>query len=164
MSLRTCRDRSRRDGGPDARRGLHRDISHGLPSEWLSRVGRQDADAGPCDLGEIMQFGDSLLEAGIVSHGLPLVSTNFSAGGLSPMDSYFLVHRALACPNFPKRALLSFGVADFLQIQEAFWANTIRFGIHWRPRHRRHRGYSAASGRLVVRRLCHLRRVWRVEP
>src|SRR5580704_8941378 len=44
-----------------------------------------------CDLGAVMQFGDSQLEAGIVSHGLPLVATNFSAGGVSPVDSYFLV-------------------------------------------------------------------------
>lgn len=82
-----------------------------------------------CDLGEIMEFGNSLLEAGIVSHGLPLVSTNFSAGGVSPMDSYFLVQKALACPNHPKRVILSFGVSDFLALQEAFWANTVRFGI-----------------------------------
>ena len=59
-----------------------------------------------CDLGEIMEFGDLLLEAAIVSHGLPLVATNFSAGGVSPLDSYFLVHRALACPNHPKRVIL----------------------------------------------------------
>ena len=82
-----------------------------------------------CDLGEIMEFGDSLLEAAIVSHGLPLVATNFSAGGVSPLDSYFLVHRALACPNHPKRVILAFGVGDFLALQEAFWANTVRFGI-----------------------------------
>jgi hypothetical protein len=82
-----------------------------------------------CDLGEVMEFGDSLLEAAIVSHGLPLVSTNFSAGGVSPLDSYFLIHKALACPNHPKRAILAFGVGDFLSLQEAFWANTVRFGI-----------------------------------
>src|SRR5215469_6297806 len=82
-----------------------------------------------CDLGEIMGFGDSLLEAAIVSHGLPLVSTNFGAGGVSPLDSYFLVHKALACPNHPKRVLLSFGVGDFRVLQEAFWGNTVRFGI-----------------------------------
>jgi hypothetical protein len=96
---------------------------------WAAKMRMMDG----CDLGEIMQFGDSQLEAGIVSHGLPLVSTNFSAGGLSPMDSYFLVRRALTCPNFPKHVLLSFGVADFLQIQEAFWANTIRFGVLGAP-------------------------------
>jgi hypothetical protein len=82
-----------------------------------------------CDLGELMEFGDSLLEAAIVSHGLPLVSTNFSAGGVSPLDSYFLVHKALACPNHPKRVILAFGVGDFLSLQEGFWANTVRFGI-----------------------------------
>src|ERR1700748_1851670 len=69
-----------------------------------------------CDLGALMQFGDSQLEAGIVSHGLPLVATNFSAGGVSPLDSYFLVRQALACPNFPKHAIISFGFADFRQI------------------------------------------------
>jgi hypothetical protein len=82
-----------------------------------------------CDLGEITEFGDSLLEAAIVSHRLPLVATNFSAGGVSPLDAYFLVHRALACPNHPKRVILAFGVGDFLSLQEAFWANTVRFGI-----------------------------------
>ena len=82
-----------------------------------------------CDLGELMEFGNSLLEAAIVSHGLPLVSTNFSAGGVSPLDSYFLVHKALACPNHPKRVILAFGVGDFLSLQEGFWANTVRFGI-----------------------------------
>jgi hypothetical protein len=86
-----------------------------------------------CDLGAVMQFGDSQLEAGIVPHGLPLVATNFSAGGTSPMDSYFLVRQALACPNYPKHAILAFGVGDFLQIQEAFWANTVRFGIIGAP-------------------------------
>src|ERR1700676_3322206 len=65
---------------------------------WAAKMRMMDA----CDLGEIMEFGDSQLEAGIVSHGLPLVSTNFSAGGLSPMDSYFLVCRTLTCPNLPK--------------------------------------------------------------
>jgi hypothetical protein len=82
-----------------------------------------------CDLGEVMQFGDSQLEAGIVSHGLPLVATNFSGGGVSPLDAYFLIRQALTCPDVPKHAILAFGVSDFLQIQEAFWANTIRFGI-----------------------------------
>ena len=82
-----------------------------------------------CDLGMAMLFGNSQLEAGIVAHGLPLVSTNFSAGGVSPLDSYFLVHQALACPNVPKHAILSFGFNDFLQIQEAIWANPIRYGI-----------------------------------
>ena len=82
-----------------------------------------------CDLGAVMLFGDSQLEAGIVSHGLPLVSTNFSAGGVSPLDAYFLVRQALACPNFPKHAIVSFGVGDYLAIQLAFWSNTIRYGI-----------------------------------
>jgi hypothetical protein len=82
-----------------------------------------------CDLGAVMQFGDSQLEAGIVSHGMPVIATNFSAGGVSPMDSYFLVRQALACRGYPRHAILSFGVYDFVQIQQAFWANTIRFGI-----------------------------------
>jgi hypothetical protein len=82
-----------------------------------------------CDLGEIMEFGDSLLEAAIVSHGLPLVSTNFSAGGVSPLEGYFLVQKALTCPHYPKRVILVFGVGDFLSLQEAFWANMVRFGI-----------------------------------
>src|SRR3954454_17462892 len=89
---------------------------------WAAKVHMLDH----CDLGEIMEFGDSLLEAGIVSHGLPLVATNFSAGGVSPIDSYFLVHQALACPNHPKRAILAFSVSDFLLIPEAFWVNTVR--------------------------------------
>ena len=99
-----------------------------LPSGYPVWVAKQQM-LHTCDLGAAMQFGDLQLEAGIVSHGLPLVSTNFSAGGVSPLDSYFLVHRALACPDFPKHAVLSFGAGDFLQIQEAFWGNTIRFGI-----------------------------------
>src|ERR1700760_118295 len=88
---------------------------------WVAK--KQMLDNG--DLGAIMQFGDSQLEAGIVSHGLPLVSTNFSAGGVSPLDSYFLGRQALACPNYPKHAIISFGVGDYVQIQQAFWANTI---------------------------------------
>src|SRR5215469_8101508 len=99
-----------------------------LPSGYPVWVAKQQM-LHTCDLGEVMQFGDSQLEAGIVSHGLPLISTNFSAGGVSPLDGYFLVRQALACPDFPKHAILSFGAAGFLGMQEAFWANIIRFDI-----------------------------------
>lgn len=99
-------------------------LPNGYPV-WVAKKQMLDT----CDLGEIALFGDSQLEAGIVAHGLPLVSTNFSAGGVSPLDSYFLVRQAVACPDFPKHAILSFGFADFVQIQPAFWANTVRYGI-----------------------------------
>ncbi len=99
-------------------------LPNGYPV-WIAKKRMLDA----CDLGQVVLFGDSQLEAGIVAHGLPLVSTNFSAGGVSPLDSYFLVRQAVACPDFPKHAIVSFAFADFIQIQPAFWANTIRYGI-----------------------------------
>ena len=30
------------------------------------------------------------------------------------MESYFLVRQALACPNYPKHAILSFGADDYI--------------------------------------------------
>ncbi|MBV8574180.1 MAG: hypothetical protein JOZ58_03950 [Acetobacteraceae bacterium] len=81
-----------------------------------------------CDLGSIVVVGDSRAAADIIPALLPGKATNLAIGGSQPVESYFAVKRALACPNPPSVFVLSHSIDHFFH-PDTFWTRSARFGF-----------------------------------
>ncbi len=81
-----------------------------------------------CDLGRVVVIGDSRAAADIVASRLPIPTTNLAIGGGGPVEGYFLLRRAMQCPQPPNRVVLSFS-AQHLSHADTFWERSVRFGL-----------------------------------
>src|SRR6185295_10691674 len=66
-----------------------------------------------CDFGDVVVFGDSRVEAGLIAKGLPVKITLLGFGGTTPIETYFAVKHALNCDRLPKRVVLAHGAIQF---------------------------------------------------
>ncbi len=82
-----------------------------------------------CELGEIAFFGDSRLESGVVPAGLPVPASNFGLAAGTPVEARVAVDDALACPNPPRQAVLSFIPEHFGPLSKFFWILSVRYGF-----------------------------------
>ena len=81
-----------------------------------------------CDVGEVLVVGDSRAAAGIVPALMSRRTTNLALGGGKPIEALSMVRRALACPNPPRRVVISLNPAQFTR-SDLFWERTVRFGL-----------------------------------
>ena len=81
-----------------------------------------------CDLGNIVVVGDSRAAADIEPALLPGRITNLALGGGEPIEAYVALRRALACPNPPRRVVISFGAGHFVR-PDLFWERSVGYGF-----------------------------------
>jgi hypothetical protein len=85
-----------------------------------------------CDLGETMISGTSRAEAAINPKQLNIATRNISFGAETPVEGYFFIRRAMACPKPPHEVLLTFAPPDFTWVSRFLWEDAMRFGfIHY---------------------------------
>lgn len=80
-----------------------------------------------CDFGSDVYLGDSQADAGIVPHRLSAASTNLALAGGTAIESNFFLRRILACPNPPRRVVLSFGLIALQVVQPFLWETAERY-------------------------------------
>jgi hypothetical protein len=80
-----------------------------------------------CDLGTVLIVGDSRAATDIIPARLGVTATNLAVGGGEAIEAYAAVRRALACPDPPRRVVISFDPAHFVQ-PDLFWDRSVRFG------------------------------------
>jgi hypothetical protein len=81
-----------------------------------------------CDLGQTLILGDSRAAADIMPRRLAEPTTNLALGGGEVIEALALLKRALACPNPPKRVILSFDAGHFSRA-DMFWERSVRFDL-----------------------------------
>lgn len=81
-----------------------------------------------CNLGEVVIAGDSRAAADIQPVLLGTEATNLALGGGEPIEAFVAVRRAMACPNPPKRVVLSFGIGHFVR-PDLFWQRSVAYGF-----------------------------------
>ena len=81
-----------------------------------------------CDVGEVLVVGDSRAAAGIVPALMPRTTTNLAMGGGKAIEALSVVRRALACPDPPRRVVISLNPAQFVR-GDLFWERTVRYGL-----------------------------------
>jgi hypothetical protein len=81
-----------------------------------------------CDLGTVLVVGDSRAAVDIIPTRLGVAATNLAVGGGEAIEAYAAVRRTLACPDVPRRVVVSFDVAHFVQ-PDLFWDRSVRFGF-----------------------------------
>jgi hypothetical protein len=81
-----------------------------------------------CDLGETVILGDSRAATDILPRRLPIHATNLAVGGGETIEAYVAMARALACPDPPKRVLISFVPSHFTHA-DLFWERSVRYGF-----------------------------------
>ena len=97
-----------------------------LDPEYAAWSAKQDLVAR-CDLGDLLVLGDSRAGAGMMPTRLPGNGVNISVGGAKPVEMYFFLRRAMACPNMPHHVLLSIDAGHF-HSTDTFWERSARFG------------------------------------
>ncbi len=97
-----------------------------LDPEYAAWSAKQDLVAR-CDLGDLLVLGDSRAGAGMMPTLLPGRGINISVGGAKPVEMYFFLRRAMACPNMPHHVLLSIDAGHF-HSTDTFWERSARFG------------------------------------
>ena len=80
-----------------------------------------------CDLGSVLVVGDSRAATDIIPARLGVAVTNLAVGGGEAIEAYAAVRRALACPDPPRRVVISFDAAHFAR-PDLFWDRSVRFG------------------------------------
>ena len=82
--------------------------------------------------GAVAVFGDSRTVAGIMPQAMselgPLRTVNFALSGTSPLETYFNVRRALACPVAPRLVVIAHGAMKFSSDSD-YWRFTARDGF-----------------------------------
>jgi hypothetical protein len=84
---------------------------------WLAKKSIMDS----CDLGSVAVFGDSRAVAAVMPTVMPFRVSNFAMSGTGPVETYFMVERALRCPNVPKIVIISHGPGHF-DAYDGFWS------------------------------------------
>nr|WP_321985796.1 hypothetical protein [uncultured Lichenicoccus sp.] len=97
-----------------------------LDPEYAAWSAKQDLVAR-CDLGDLLVLGDSRAGAGMMPTRLPGRGINISVGGAKPVEMYYFLRRAMACPNMPHHVLLSIDAGHF-HSTDTFWERSARFG------------------------------------
>jgi hypothetical protein len=98
-----------------------------LDPEYPQWLAKQDM-LQRCDLGSVLVVGDSRAAVAIMPAHLPVKVTNLALGGGQPVEAYFVIDRALRCPNLPQRVVVSLDPAHFMA-PDLFWERTVRFGF-----------------------------------
>ena len=81
-----------------------------------------------CDLGELAILGDFRAAANIIPALLPYKAINLAVGGGKSIEAHAALTRMLACPNPPRRVLISFDAGHFMK-PDLFWERSVRFGL-----------------------------------
>lgn len=81
-----------------------------------------------CDHGQTIILGDSKPVAGLIPRLIGNNVVNLALGGASPIESTYLVEGILKCPSRPRRAIISFSPAIFMQ-PEVYWTRSAAFGL-----------------------------------
>ena len=102
-----------------------------LDPEYAAWNAKQELVAN-CDLGNLMVIGDSRADAGIMPNGLAGHGINIAVGGAKPVELYFFLQHALACPNMPRKVILSIDAGHFNSL-DTFWDRSARFGTFTVP-------------------------------
>ena len=89
---------------------------------WVEKA----AWARDCRFAPTVILGDSRMVAGVVPHELGN-ATNLALGGASPIETYYTMQHAFACPNPPKRVIVSFSPSQ-LEETAYYWPRTALFG------------------------------------
>lgn len=79
-----------------------------------------------CHFAPTVVLGDSRMVAGVVPRELGN-ATNLALGGASPIEMYYMMQHAFACPNPPRRVVVSFSPSQ-LEATEYYWPRTALFG------------------------------------
>jgi hypothetical protein len=79
-----------------------------------------------CHFAPTVVLGDSRMVAGVVPRELG-DATNLALGGASPIETYFTMQHAFACPNPPRRVIVSFSPSQ-LEATDYYWPRTALFG------------------------------------
>ena len=79
-----------------------------------------------CRFAPTVVLGDSRMVAGVVPQQIG-DATNLALGGASPIEMYYTMQHAFACPNPPKRVIVSFSPSQ-LETTEYYWPRTALFG------------------------------------
>jgi hypothetical protein len=98
-----------------------------LDPEYAAAAAKQQL-LRECDVGATLIVGDSRAGAGLVPRHFSEPATNVAAGGDKPVEVYFAVRRALACPRPPKRVVISLSAGLFCSVN-TFWDRSARFGF-----------------------------------
>ncbi len=97
-----------------------------LDPEYAAWSAKQELVAR-CDLGDLLILGDSRAGAGMMPTRMSVSAANISVGGAKPVELYFFLRRAMACPNMPHRVILSIDAGHF-NSTDTFWERSARFG------------------------------------
>lgn len=98
-----------------------------LDREYGAFLAKRQMLAG-CDIGRVLILGDSRAAADVAADRLPVAAANLAIGGGGPVEGFYLLRRALACPHPPEAVLLSFN-AQHLSHADTFWERSVRFGL-----------------------------------
>lgn len=94
-------------------------------TSWLAK----ETMLGQCDLGKIMFFGNSRVEAGIVSVSLPETTTNIGVAAGTPIEVHSGVARAMKCAQKPRFVVLSLTPEAYGPLGPYFWIDAVRYGF-----------------------------------
>lgn len=81
-----------------------------------------------CDLGDVIVVGDSRAAADVLPALMPSRTTNLAVGGGEAVEAFSAVRRAFACPDPPRRVVISLNPGQFVH-PDLFWERTVRFGF-----------------------------------
>ncbi|MBS0559343.1 MAG: hypothetical protein JSR21_04745 [Proteobacteria bacterium] len=81
-----------------------------------------------CDLGSVLVLGDSRAAVDVIPARLGASAANLAVGGGEAIEADAALSRALACPDPPRRVVISFDPWHFVHA-DLFWERTARFGF-----------------------------------
>jgi hypothetical protein len=81
-----------------------------------------------CDLGQAIVLGDSRAAADILPGRLPIRVANLAVGGGEAIEALAALTKALACPQRPRLAIVSFDPGHFVS-PDLFWERSVRYGF-----------------------------------
>ena len=97
-----------------------------MPGEYAMLQTKQRL-IGACALPGTVILGDSRAVAGFIPAEIP-GTINLAMGGMSPVELYYTARHLLACPQAPRRIILSLSIPQFLSA-DYYWVRSAPFGI-----------------------------------
>ncbi len=91
---------------------------------WLAK----ERMLASCDVGSVLVVGDSRAAADLMPRRLPGRVVNLAVGGGEPIEAYTALRRALACPDPPRRVIVSFEAGHFTR-PDLLWERSVGFGF-----------------------------------
>jgi hypothetical protein len=83
---------------------------------------------GECRLGSVSVFGDSRTMAATLPGVMSVPVTNFALSGTSPIETYFMVERAIRCAQLPKLAVIAHSALEFTGDSD-YWVFSAKMGF-----------------------------------